>query len=36
LKKLVTARFPLEQIGDAFVHAAAGRGVKTMIMPASA
>src|SRR5213593_5241536 len=36
LKRLVTARFPLERIGDAFAHAAAGRGVKTMIMPASA
>ena len=36
LKKLVTARFPLERIGDAFVHAATGRGVKTMIMPQSA
>jgi Zn-dependent alcohol dehydrogenase len=36
LKKLVTARFPLERIGDAFAHAAAGHGVKTMIMPASA
>jgi threonine dehydrogenase-like Zn-dependent dehydrogenase len=36
LKRLVTARFPLERIGDAFAHAAAGHGVKTMIMPASA
>src|SRR5262249_14806660 len=36
LKRLVTARFPLERIGDAFVHAAAGRGVKTMIMPQGA
>jgi threonine dehydrogenase-like Zn-dependent dehydrogenase len=36
LKKLVTARFPLERIADAFVHAAAGHGVKTMITPASA
>jgi L-iditol 2-dehydrogenase len=31
LKRLVTARFPLERIGEAFAHAAAGRGVKTMI-----
>src|SRR5712664_3002942 len=31
LKRLVTARFPLEGIGEAFAHAAAGRGVKTMI-----
>jgi L-iditol 2-dehydrogenase len=36
LKRLVTARFPLERIGEAFAHAAAGRGVKTMIMPQSA
>jgi len=36
LKRLVTARFPLLRIGDAFAHAAAGRGVKTMIMPQSA
>jgi threonine dehydrogenase-like Zn-dependent dehydrogenase len=36
LKRLVTARFPLARIGDAFAHAAAGRGVKTMIMPQSA
>jgi threonine dehydrogenase-like Zn-dependent dehydrogenase len=36
LKRLVTARFPLERIGDAFAHAAAGHGVKTMIMPQSA
>jgi L-iditol 2-dehydrogenase len=36
LKRLVTARFPLERIGEAFAHAAAGHGVKTMIMPQSA
>jgi len=36
LKKLVTARFPLDRIADAFVHAAAGHGVKTMITAASA
>ena len=34
LKRLVTARFPLERIGEAFAHAAAGHGVKTMITPA--
>src|SRR5262245_16289088 len=36
LKLLVTARFPIERIADAFVHAAAGHGVKTMITSASA
>jgi len=30
---LVTARFPLERIEEAFAHATAGRGVKTMITP---
>ena len=34
LKGLVTAKFPLERIGEAFAHAAAGHGVKTMITPA--
>ena len=33
LKRLVTARFSLERIGEAFAHAAAGRGVKTVIAP---
>ena len=33
VKRLVTARFPLERIEDAFAHAAAGRGVKTVITP---
>jgi L-iditol 2-dehydrogenase len=32
-KKLVTARFPLEKIADAFAHATAGRGAKTVITP---
>ncbi|HEV8472339.1 MAG TPA: zinc-binding dehydrogenase [Methylomirabilota bacterium] len=32
--RLVTARFPLERVGEAFAHAAAGRGAKTVIMPA--
>lgn len=30
---LITARFPLERIADGFAHAAAGRGVKTVITP---
>lgn len=30
---LVTARFPLERIEEAFAHAAAGRGLKTAITP---
>jgi L-iditol 2-dehydrogenase len=34
VKALVTARFPLEKIEDAFAHATAGRGVKTIITPA--
>jgi len=34
VKRLVTARFPLERIGEAFAHAAAGKGVKTVITPA--
>src|SRR2546425_827053 len=34
LKRLVTARFPLEGIREAFAHAAAGQGVKTMITSA--
>ncbi len=33
VKKLVTARFPLDKIEDAFAHAAAGRGIKTVITP---
>jgi len=33
---LVTARFPLARIEAAFAHAAAGRGVKTVITPAAA
>ncbi len=32
-KPLVTARFPLEKIADAFAHATAGRGAKTVITP---
>ena len=35
VKRLVTARFPLEQVDEAFAHAAAGKGVKTVIAPAA-
>jgi L-iditol 2-dehydrogenase len=35
VSRLVTARFPLDRVEDAFAHAAAGRGVKTMITPAA-
>jgi L-iditol 2-dehydrogenase len=31
-RPLVTARFPLDRIEEAFAHATAGRGVKTMIV----
>src|SRR5881409_3471676 len=31
--RLITARFPLERIGEAFAHATAGRGAKTVITP---
>lgn len=33
VKRLVTARFPLERVGEAFAHAAAGHGIKTVITP---
>ena len=36
VKRLVTARFPLDRIEEAFAHAAAGRGVKTVIEPGAA
>jgi threonine dehydrogenase-like Zn-dependent dehydrogenase len=36
VERLVTARFPLEQIGEAFAHAAAGRGAKTVVTPNAA
>jgi len=36
VKGLVTARFPLAKVEEAFAHAAAGRGAKTMITPALA
>ena len=31
--RLITARFPLARIAEAFAHAAAGRGAKTVITP---
>ena len=34
--RLVTARFPLARIAEAFAHAAAGKGIKTVITPAGA
>ena len=34
-RPLITARFPLEKIQDAFAHAAAGRGIKTVITPST-
>ena len=36
VKKLVTARFPLDQVNEAFAHATAGRGAKTVILPNAA
>jgi threonine dehydrogenase-like Zn-dependent dehydrogenase len=33
VKRLVTARFPLDHIVEAFAHATAGRGAKTVITP---
>jgi L-iditol 2-dehydrogenase len=33
VKPLATAKFPLAKIEDAFAHAAAGRGVKTIVTP---
>ena len=36
LRSLVTARFPLDKIADAFAHATAGRGIKTVITPNAA
>jgi L-iditol 2-dehydrogenase len=34
--RLVTGRFPLDRIEEAFVHAAAGRGIKTVLTPGGA
>jgi len=31
--RLITARFPLARVSEAFAHASAGRGAKTVIMP---
>ena len=36
VKSLIGARFPLARIEEAFAHAAAGRGAKTVITPATA
>jgi len=36
LKRLVTGHFPLDRISEAFAHASAGRGAKTVIMPNTA
>ena len=36
VKRLITARFPLALIGEAFAHAAAGHGAKTVITPQGA
>jgi len=33
IKRLIGAKFPLERIEDAFAHATAGRGAKTIITP---
>ena len=33
VRKLVTARFPLSRIAEAFAHASAGHGAKTVITP---
>jgi L-iditol 2-dehydrogenase len=34
VKRLIGAKFPLERIEEAFAHATAGRGAKTVITPA--
>jgi threonine dehydrogenase-like Zn-dependent dehydrogenase len=36
VRGLVTARFPLERIAEAFAHASAGHGAKTVITPGAA
>ena len=36
VKRLVTARFPLEKIDEAFALATAGRGIKTILTPSAA
>ena len=35
-RRLVTERFPLARVEEAFAHAAAGRGAKTIITPGAA
>jgi threonine dehydrogenase-like Zn-dependent dehydrogenase len=35
VKRLINARFPLARIEEAFAHAAAGRGAKTVVIPTS-
>ena len=34
-RELITARFPLERIEEAFAHATAGHGIKTVVTPGS-
>jgi threonine dehydrogenase-like Zn-dependent dehydrogenase len=34
--RLITGRFPLDRIEEAFGHAAAGRGIKTVLTPGAA
>lgn len=36
VERLVTARFPLKDVAEAFAHASAGRGAKTVITPGGA
>jgi L-iditol 2-dehydrogenase len=36
VRRLVTAKFPLAKIADAFAHASAGRGAKTVVTPGAA
>lgn len=36
VQRLVSKSFPLERIGEAFAHAAAGQGIKTVITPGGA
>lgn len=36
VEPLITARFPLERIAEGFAHAAAGRGIKTVVAPGRA
>jgi L-iditol 2-dehydrogenase len=36
VRRLITAKFPLARIEEAFAHAAAGRGAKTLLLPGAA